>query len=123
MKKVIRVDINGFFVDDLILDDNGITPINCIDTICPDGLYKPKWTGSVWIEGLTQVEIDTTKKQDTINNIKAELDSLDLVLPRSVEDTWTVLALDTTKLPQIVQDRLTRKIELRNQLSVLIISQ
>lgn len=52
--------------------------------------------------------------------IKAELASLDNVLPRSVEDTWTALGLDTSKLPQVVQDRLARKIELRNQLKTLI---
>ena len=51
--------------------------------------------------------------------IKVELASLDDVLPRSVEDTWTALGLDTTKLPQVVQDRLARKIDLRNQLKVL----
>ena len=51
--------------------------------------------------------------------IKSELASLELVLHRDTEDTWVAIGLDTTKLPQIVQDRLARKQELRTQLQSL----
>lgn len=55
----------------------------------------------------------------SIVEIKAELEQLDTVLPRVTEDTWVAIGLDTSKLPQIVQDRLNRKVELRNLLRAL----
>jgi hypothetical protein len=61
MKKVLKVDNQGFFMEDVILQDGEATPIDCIETQCHDGFYKPKWDGTAWIEGLTQAEIDTIK--------------------------------------------------------------
>lgn len=63
MRKVLRIDSNGFFLEDVLLDDEEIIPSNCVEIQCPDGFYKPKWTGSEWIEGLTKEEIDTIKNQ------------------------------------------------------------
>lgn len=45
-----------------------------------------------------------------------ELESLDKFLPRCVEDMITASGIDITTLPQIMQDRLARKQELRTQL-------
>jgi len=63
MRKVLKIDINGYFIEDVVLQDNETTPSGCIETPCPDGFYKPKWDGSKWIEGLTQAEIDTLNNQ------------------------------------------------------------
>jgi len=60
MRKVLRIE-NGFFVEDVILKDEEYTPIDCIETLCPDGFYKPKWNGIAWVEGLSQSEIDIIK--------------------------------------------------------------
>jgi hypothetical protein len=57
----------------------------------------------------------------SIVDIKNELAELDKALSRETEDTWTAIALDTTKLSQIVQDRLKRKQDLRIQLQNLIL--
>jgi len=51
--------------------------------------------------------------------IMEELFSLDMVLPRATEDLINAIGLDITKLPQIMQDRLARKIELRNELKII----
>lgn len=59
MKKVIRIDETGMFVEDVILTDEEATPSDCVDVECPAGFYKPKWNGAAWIEGLTQTEINT----------------------------------------------------------------
>ena len=65
---------------------------------------------------ILKTDLTLEEQKEIIQN---ELNSLDDVLPRSVEDTWTALGLDTTKLPRVVQDRLNRKIELRNQFKTL----
>lgn len=66
MRKVIKIDDNGFFIEDVILERGGDTPIDCIEVECPDGFYKPRWNGSMWIEGLTPQEIEELKKIDNI---------------------------------------------------------
>lgn len=50
------------------------------------------------------------------DTIKAELADLDAVLPRCVEDLIGVTVKDETILPEVVQQRLKRKRELRKQL-------
>lgn len=67
MKKVLRTDNNGYFIEDVILEVNEETPNDCIETLCPEGFYKPKWNGTEWVEGLTQIEIDA------LNNIPKKL--------------------------------------------------
>lgn len=61
MKKVLKIDSNGFFIEDVILKDDEITPNDCIEIFCPDGFFKPRWNGSEWVEGLTQEEIEAIK--------------------------------------------------------------
>jgi ferritin-like protein len=51
--------------------------------------------------------------------IKAQLEELDRVLPRCVEDLIASQGIDTTTLPQIMQDRLKQKQELRTRLQDL----
>jgi len=63
MKKVLRIDNNGFYIEDVILKDGEATPSDCVEIQCPDGFYKPKWDGTQWIEGLTQAEIDALNNQ------------------------------------------------------------
>ena len=41
--------------------------------------------------------------------IQNELNKLDEVLPRCVEDLMVSMGVDETKLPQIMQDRLNKK--------------
>lgn len=52
-------------------------------------------------------------KQEKLAEIQAELSSLDAYIPRGLEDTWTLLGTDTTKLPVEQQTRLARKVALR----------
>ena len=59
MKKYVRlIDSNGLFIGDDFVDT--LTEFT-IETPCEGGLYKPKWNGTKWIEGLTQTEIDAIK--------------------------------------------------------------
>ena len=54
--KVIKIDDNGFFIEDVILDSTDSLDKNMVIDSCPAGLYKPRWTGSMWVEGKTQDE-------------------------------------------------------------------
>lgn len=55
----------------------------------------------------------------TKKDIQRELSQLDIVLPRCVEDLMLSVGTDETKLPQIMQDRLKRKRELRQLIKSL----
>lgn len=49
--------------------------------------------------------------------VLSELATLDIFIPRGLEDMWTASSFDASSLPQIQQDRLARKIALRAELS------
>jgi glycine/D-amino acid oxidase-like deaminating enzyme len=42
------IDENGFFLEDAFVSE--ITPLT-IETLCPDGFYRPRWDGEKWVEG------------------------------------------------------------------------
>lgn len=77
MKKVIKIDLNNFFLEDVILQDNQEIPTDCIETICPDSFYRPKWDGKKWVEGLTQAEIDAIKNQPKTPSLEERLLALE----------------------------------------------
>ena len=52
--------------------------------------------------------------------IRIELAELDTFLPRCIEDLITARGIDIATLPQIMQDRLNRKTELRAQLQTIL---
>ena len=71
MIKVLKINNDGLYVEDVILQDDEEIPEDCIETPCPDGFYKPKWNGTEWADGLTQSEIDAIKANEP-TNIRAE---------------------------------------------------
>lgn len=69
MKKVLKINSEGFFIEDVLIENNETLPNNCIETICPQGFKKPKWDGKEWVEGdVTKVKIETDeeRKKDMI---------------------------------------------------------
>jgi len=79
MKEAIKVDLNGLYVEPVLvpLSQTGVMEVQELPTEAveeqeesvtgyiiaekvPEGLYKPRWdfSNSVWVEGLTQKEID-----------------------------------------------------------------
>lgn len=59
MRKVLKIDVQGYFIEDVLIENEGSVPSDCVDTVCQEGFYKPKWNGTEWVEGLTLGEIDT----------------------------------------------------------------
>jgi hypothetical protein len=75
MKQVYRIDDQGFYIEPVIIEGEEQTGL--ISSPIPEGLYKPKWNGKEWVEGLTQEEIDELTgntldqiKQNKINELK-----------------------------------------------------
>jgi len=69
LKQIYRIDEFGYlkeiYVKDFGEDGNCVEEIaeNIITVDPPQGLYKLKWTGTEWIEGLTQEEINEINNQ------------------------------------------------------------
>ncbi|PEL12657.1 hypothetical protein [Bacillus sp. AFS017336] len=63
MKRVYRIDLEGFYVEDVILEDEANLPSDCIDMPEPIGFYKIKYDAVTkkWVEGLSQEEIDVIR--------------------------------------------------------------
>lgn len=88
MKKVIyKIDENGYllFGNDNVIEENVKVPIGYIDTPLPTDLegnqlpfYRPKWTGTKWIEDMTQEEIDELNNQPKKTTTEDYLLDLDL---------------------------------------------
>lgn len=116
MKQVSKIDTNGFLLETILIDDGTELSSDLIETTCPNGFYRPKWDGSAWVEGETADEV---QKDTQISNIKSQLAALDPLLPRCMEDLISSRSIDVTTLPQIMQDRLKQKQDLRSQFQSL----
>lgn len=74
MRKVLKIDKNGLFIEDVLIEVDEQTPADCIEIECPQGFYRPKWDGKSWVEGLTKAEIDAIKAKQTPQPTIAELE-------------------------------------------------
>ena len=92
-----KVDENGLFIEDVILDEHPMIEQNeesipdpyYIAEPVPQGFYHPKWNGSEWMEGLTNVEIDElTKPQPHEPTIEERLEQTEELL-RTVTMAFT----------------------------------
>lgn len=87
-----KVDENGLFIEDVILDEKPMieqneesipSPYYIIETV-PNGFYHPKWNGLEWVEGATQEEIDKiTKTQPQEPTIEERLEQIEELLSLS----------------------------------------
>lgn len=61
--QVYKIDNNGFYIEPVILSANENAPNDCIEIQPPQGLYRAKWTGTEWIEDMSQEEIEALNNQ------------------------------------------------------------
>lgn len=106
MKTIYKIDENGhlLFGEEIQIKKNEEVHIGYIDIPLPRDnkgnqlpIHKPKWTGTEWIEGLTQAEIDELNKQpikepSEIDLLKQEKE----ILAQSVYDLTTIVELILT---------------------------
>jgi hypothetical protein len=89
MRKVIRIDEQGYYREDVILQDHEPTPVDCVEIEVPEGFYYPKWdfVNLQWVEGLSEEEIEEFRNQPIPPNeidvlgekiVELELTNLDL---------------------------------------------
>jgi len=67
MIKVMRIGQEGFFIEDVLLEDGQEIPEDCINIEVPEGLYFPKWdfVELKWVEGKIfdpEVELQNAKE-------------------------------------------------------------
>lgn len=79
MREVYKVDVSGFYVEPLLVQDGEEVEKGLIDIRIPDGFHTPRFDGSQWVEGKPQEEIDSlnnTPKQKTEAEQISELQSI-----------------------------------------------
>lgn len=67
-KSACKIDTNGFFISEYNFSIGESPSSTIILSDIPElNLYKPKWNGEKWIEGLSDLELDKIKKQQSSN--------------------------------------------------------
>lgn len=87
-KQVYKVDMGGFFIEPIVIEDIAEMSSDCVAEQPPNGLYRAKWTGTEWVEDMTQEEIDELNNQPII---KTELEILQETVDMLVLDNLGVL--------------------------------
>lgn len=62
MRVVAKVDSNGLFIGDVLLEDNAPTPRDAVETRPREGFRRPRYDGTAWTEGMATAEILTVVK-------------------------------------------------------------
>lgn len=116
--QIYKIDANGFFIRDVI-DDGGEIPADCVSIQPPQGLYRSKWDGATWVEGMTQEEIDVflaTKPEP-----KEQLYGTDQEFIRVSEDLIDILiakgVIFLSDLPQEAQAKIMARKSLRENIT------
>ncbi len=80
MKSVYQLDGDGFYTRHIVLKPNEDIPSRCVEVTPPQGLYKAKWNGKAWVEGLPQEEIakikDTPRQKTQLEILQETVDQL-----------------------------------------------
>ncbi len=73
---VVLIDEEGFFIEDI--ERKNLKPDSrYVETRCPNSLYRPKWTGTEWIETMTEEEYIATLPEQPEREL-SEIDKLRL---------------------------------------------
>jgi hypothetical protein len=108
VRKVIRIDENGMFVEDVLIGDHEPIPDDCVETEVPEGFYHPRWDGAQWVEGLTQEEIDQIRNAPKPESPEQRISALE------EENAFLALELATAqaRLDQTEQEQAALLLEL-----------
>lgn len=111
MKKVIRIEPDGLFAEDVLMQDGEETPLDCIETPCPDGFIWPRWDGEKWTEGGSP---PTETEEQEIVRLKAELTETDYKIIKCSE--YSLAGLDA---PYNIAELHAERQALRDRVNIL----
>lgn len=79
------VDKNGYFIKNAVYQTEEDISDNFIRSSPPNGLYRAKWTGTEWIEDMTQEEIDALNNQPSLPTQEERIDMLENMILMMME--------------------------------------
>lgn len=85
MIQVYEIDTEGFYIQPVIIPKESEEESLYISIKPPDGLFKPKWDGEKWVEGLSQKEIDELMNTPNSQSPKEELTNLKLAIAELIQ--------------------------------------
>lgn len=74
---VSKIDQQGFYIESVVIESEEI-PDNHIAVPVPGGLYRPKWNGAEWVEGMNAIEIQTLKDSAVYEESPLEIENKQL---------------------------------------------
>lgn len=97
-----RIDAGGYYLEPELIEE-GVIPADpdVILVPVPEGLYRPRWAGSEWLEGLSPEELEErmkpqpivlTPEQERMNRLETDNLSLMLALTQVYEQ---LIAIET----------------------------
>ena len=69
-----EIDSYGYIKEIYVIDSEKETELITINP--PDGLYKAKWNGYEWIEGLNQAELEEIEYQQYLDSLKPSSEAI-----------------------------------------------
>lgn len=81
--EAFEINDDGYIAEVYAHEENEV-PEYLVTTKPPEGLYKPRWTGTEWVEGITQEEFDELDNQP---RGKTQLEILQETVDRLVLDS------------------------------------
>lgn len=84
---VYEIDANGFIIGTHII--NCVTEKTKENIVCicpPNGLYRAKWTGTEWVEDMSQGEIDELNNQPKLPTLEERVDMLENMILMMMEE-------------------------------------
>jgi hypothetical protein len=79
MKRVIRIDAEGFFLEDVLIEDDQELPEGCVEDLPAEGFYLPRRVDGNWVEGKTEAEIaalQTVQEPSEVEVLRQEVADL-----------------------------------------------
>jgi hypothetical protein len=85
VKQVYRYDLEGFYVEPVILEDKEDIPANCTEKNPENGLFKAIFVNGQWVEGMSQEEIEVIKNTQPVSGIE-ELKKQQELMQQALDD-------------------------------------
>ena len=61
MKQVYKIDIDGFYLEPVLIGNDEVAPKDCVTVPPTEGMFKAQFKNGMWVESLSQTEIDKLK--------------------------------------------------------------